>query len=96
MVVKLTGNVNGDAVIFSRMAGDIWTSSVPATLDGVYIVDLTAYDDAGNEAYCAKYILTVDLNALCAHLAPYPYRAELIRSGYYATVMKKDCGGVQR
>lgn len=96
MVVKLTGNINGDAVIFERIQGDEWEATVPASLNGVYIVDLLAVDEAGNETYWAKYILTIDMAALCVHLEPYPYRAELLQPEYYATLMRAECGGIGR
>lgn len=96
MVVKLTGNVNGDSIIFTRTEGDTWRSTVPSTLNGIYVVDLLAVDEAGNEAYWAKYILTVDLTALCVHLEPCPYQAELLEPDYYATLMQERCGGLRR
>lgn len=94
MVVKLTGNINGNAVIFEWVQGDEWRATIPSALNGVYVVDLLAADEAGNETYWAKYILTVDLTALCVHLEPYPYRAELLPPEYYATVIRAECGGV--
>lgn len=93
MVTKLTGTVNGNIVIFKRIAGDKWQATVPRDLSGVYIVDLLAEDAAGNEGYWARYILTVDLTALCVHLAPCPYTAELLPEQYYATIKTADCGG---
>lgn len=95
MVVKLTGNVNGSAIIFERVQGDEWKATVPASLNGVYIVELLAVDEAGNEAYWAKYILTIDLAALCVHLEPYPYWAELLQPEYYATLIQAGCGGAR-
>lgn len=103
MVVKLTGNINGATVIFERAQGDAWNATIPPSLDGTYVVDLLATYEAGNERYWARYILTVDLAALCVHLEPCPYRAEVLPetyqaraalSKYYATLMRAECGGV--
>lgn len=66
MVVQLYGKVQGQDVIFTRVQGDDWETVVPQSLNGVYIVELTAYDDAGNKAYTARYILTVDLMSIHA------------------------------
>lgn len=93
MVTKLTGNVNGNAVIFERIQGDKWRITVPRDLSGTYIVDLLAEDEAGNETYWARYILTVDLTALCVHLVPCPYQVEVLPERYYATVKTANCGG---
>lgn len=94
MVVKLTGKIDGQDIIFERREGDWWETTIPPNLNGIYIVELTATDDAGNTAYACRYILTIDLTALCMHLEPYPYQAELLAPEYYATLMCADCGGV--
>ena len=94
MVVKLVGKVNGQDIIFERQDGDWWRATVPRTLNGVYIVELTATDDTGNTAFCAKYIVTIDVAALCVHLEPYPYRAELLRHNFYVTLRTVRCRGV--
>lgn len=89
--------------MFERVKGDEWKATIPPSLDGTYIVGLLAIDEAGNEAYWARYILTVDLAALCVHLAPCPYSAEVqaetykasvVLGKYYATLVKTECGGV--
>lgn len=66
MVVRLEGKVQGQDVIFDRVQGDDWETVIPPSLNGVYIVELTAYDDAGNMAYTARYILTIDLTSIHA------------------------------
>lgn len=78
MVTKLVGTVNGDEVIFQRVQGDEWSATVPASLSGVYVLDMTAYDAAGNAAYWARYILTVDPAALRVQLKACPYRANVM------------------
>ena len=101
MVVRLTGTVNGDDVIFRRMEGDEWEATVPASLNGSYILDMTAYDEAGNTAYWARYIITVDLAALRVTLrvCPYraalviPYQASLCPASYRAVLMDGGCCG---
>ena len=65
MVVKLTGSINGTEITLERESGDRWTAIIPSIPSGVYIVDLTAWDEAGNFAYVTKYIITIDLTAMC-------------------------------
>lgn len=60
MVVKVWGSVNGNDIIFVLQEGDIWTCQVPPVEDGEYIVDLYAIDEAGNQAYTATILFTVD------------------------------------
>lgn len=52
MVVSLTGTVDSVPVIFTRTEDGLWTTVVPPDLtDGMYIIELTAVDDAGNQTY---------------------------------------------
>ena len=72
MVVKLEGKVDGQAIIFEReFGGDVWKATIPPRASGIYIVELTATDDAGNVAYCAKYIVTIDIAALSVRIEPF-------------------------
>lgn len=65
--------------------------SSPPSLDGAFVVDLTAIDEAGNVGYTAKYIITIDLASLCVHIEPCPYYEELLESEYYVELMG-GCG----
>lgn len=60
MVVKVWGSVNGYDIVFVPQGDDIWTCQVPPVEDGEYIVDLYAVDEAGNQAYTATILFTVD------------------------------------
>lgn len=82
MVVKLTGKVNGETIIFERKAGGLWVTAIPRVKSGAYVVELTAVDEAGNETFCTKYILTVDLGALTVKLEPFPYSVQLLQSSF--------------
>ena len=72
--MKLTGKIEGQQVAFEliRQEGrtSVFTAEVPTNLDGEYVVELTAEDDAGNIAYICKYLVTIDLTNLCVHLMP--------------------------
>ena len=56
MVVKATGKVDGKEVIFERAEGDLWKVTIPYDLDGMYVVEVTAEDEAGNIAFCTKLL----------------------------------------
>lgn len=74
--MKLTGKIEGQPVTFTliRQEGrtSVFSAEVPANLDGEYVVELTAEDDAGNVAFICKYLVTIDLTNLCVHLMPLP------------------------
>lgn len=87
MVVKVTGKVDGQEVIFEYSEGDRWNITVPYELDGMYVVEVTAEDDAGNIAFCTKMLLIVDPATLCVQLIPYDYMVEVIPDEYCVDVV---------
>lgn len=54
MVVALRGTINGNIISFARAQGDRWEAIIPKSLNGAYVVDMSAVDEAGNIAYIAK------------------------------------------
>lgn len=100
MVVRLQGKIQGNDVIFNLIEGDIWETIIPQSLNGVYIVELTAFDDSGNSAYTSRYILTVDMASLSVKIMPFNFYGEFslkkrktnIRIGkYYSKVRCCKC-----
>ena len=91
MVVRLEGKVQGQDVIFNRIVGDVWETVIPQSLNGVYVVELIAYDDAGNVAYTSKYILTVDLTSIHAKVRINRIDTQIRLSQYYAKVRCCTC-----
>ena len=53
MVVALRGTINGNIISFARAQGDRWEAIIPKSLNGAYVVDMSAVDEAGNTAYIA-------------------------------------------
>lgn len=91
MVVKLEGKVDGKAIIFEReIGGDVWSATIPPQSSGIYIVELTATDDAGNVAYCAKYIVTIDISALTVRIEPFDKNAITGEENFVAKVIPSD------
>lgn len=91
MVVRLEGKVQGQDVIFNRIYGDEWETVIPPSLNGVYIVELTAYDDVGNMAYTARYILTIDLTSIHARVRINRIETKVRLSRFYAKVRCCRC-----
>lgn len=94
MVARVEGIVNGFPVIFRRVTGDQWKAQVPRSLNGTYTLEMTAYDEAGNMAYTARYLLAYDPVNLCASLIPLPYETELEAGEWGAEAVLSDyfCG----
>ena len=81
MVAKLIGTVNGQEIIFDHQGGDTWTCTFPASGTYETVVELKAFDEAGNFCYTAKYCLLLDLNALVVKLLPLNYWLTLLTDG---------------
>ena len=79
MVSKLTGNINGETVIFENK-GDIWSADVPNMPNGKYVIELTAYDEAGNSAFKTAVLFTVNTEYI---------KVEIL-SGYYCEFLGDD------
>lgn len=90
MVVKVSGKIDGKEVIFERAEGDRWNVAVPYDLDGMYVVELTAENDAGNIAYCTKMLLIVDPATLCVRLVPLDYMVEVVSEEYETHIIPED------
>ena len=86
MVVKLIGKVNGQNIIFNHKEGDVWETVIPKNLSGVYVIELTAYDEVGNKGYAAKYLVTVDTKHMTVRLEKLPWQSKLKE-----TFFKIDC-----
>lgn len=82
MVTRVEGVVNGLPIAFQKVSGNMWEATIPGTLNGIYIVEMTAYDDAGNRAYTSRYILMYDPKNICVKLEPYPYDADQTDDNY--------------
>ena len=77
MVTRLQGRVNGSDIIFSRVEGDLWECTVPAPEAFEAVVELCAYDEAGNYCYAARYYLLFDPESLEIRLLPIDYWLEV-------------------
>lgn len=87
MVTKVIGKVDEREVIFERSDGDSWKITVPQDLDGMYVIEVTAEDEAGNIAYGTKMLLIVDPETLCVSLQPYDYSFDIMLDEYRVGVI---------
>ena len=90
MIVKVSGKVDGQDVIFERSEGNQWNITVPYDLDGMYVIEVTAENDAGNVAYCTKMLLIVDPATLCVRLVPLDYMVEVVSEEYETHIIPED------
>jgi hypothetical protein len=76
MVKRVFGKIDGiDATFQSN--GDRWQVLVPFDIDGEYIVEIMAEDEAGNVSYVTKMLFVVNKNVIRSYMIPDPFYAEL-------------------
>lgn len=74
----------------SAVRGDLWKVTVPLDLDGMYVIEVSAYDEAGNISFCTKMLLIVDPATLCAKLISLDYTVEVVSKEYDVTIKNND------
>jgi len=62
--MKLIGHVKGVEISFDFHPPNIYKAIIPKQFDGVYIVNLKAIDDAGNENNYADMIVCIDFDEM--------------------------------
>lgn len=86
-VNHVIGKTDSFEIIFDKIDNDKWTVNVPSNVVGEYIMDLYAYDDAGNLGFMATAMFTVDTTNLCFHLAILKYTADIcFANDYFCSV----------
>lgn len=90
MVVRLEGKVDGKDVIFSKVSEELWETTIPPDVDGMYIVELTAYDEYGNFSYATKILLTFHPENQCVKIEPFPWQTVLEKSEFENKVCFSD------
>ena len=56
----------------------------------MYVIEVTAENDAGNVAYCTKMLLIVDPATLCVKLVPLDYMVEVVPEDYEMRIIPED------
>lgn len=76
MITQVWGTLGSSKIIFDKTDGNIWKVTVPFMESGEYIVALYAVDEAGNQAYMATILYTVDLEKLRYEIKMLDYSAQ--------------------
>lgn len=77
MIVRVYGRANGAEIIFTRKEGDLWQTEVPANLEGEYIVDLWAENDAGRTSYVCRALFAISGHKLKVTVLERGYTGEV-------------------
>lgn len=86
-VARVIGKTDTFEVIFDKIDNDNWTVDVPSNIIGEYIMDLYAYDEAGNIGFMATAMFTVDTTNLCFHVKIFRYTADIcFENDYFCSV----------
>ena len=77
MVKREFGAVDNQDVVFTpNIDTGLWETAVPADVDGEYVTELYAEDEAGNISYIATVLFAVDTSNMCVRVKVIRYAAE--------------------
>lgn len=68
--MRLIGYIDGIEVNFDFIPPDKFTAEIPKKLNGVYIVELHAIDDAGNATSYSNIFIKIDFQNLKVEILP--------------------------
>lgn len=78
MIKRVYGTADNISLTFEMDAATgLWQAAVPSDADGEYVVALYAEDEAGNTAYMATVLYTVDLKNLYVSIHVLEYAADV-------------------
>ena len=77
MIVQVCGRANGADITFTRREGDLWEAEVPANLEGEYIVELWAENDAGVSSYVCRALFAISGHKLKVTVLERGYSGEI-------------------
>ncbi len=58
MVKRVFGKVDGIEVNYDHSKGDWWNVPVPLDIDGEYVIEVIAEDEAGNQSFITRLLYT--------------------------------------
>lgn len=85
MVTRVSGRANGTEISFEQRDRDGWEATVPGNLEGEYIVELYAENDAGNRTYVCTTLFIISGHEVRGYVVP---------RGFSAEAGIKDCTGL--
>jgi hypothetical protein len=79
-VVRVVCELDCTQIIFGRSEDGSWVASIPPDFSGEYIIEVRAYDEAGNEAYSTQMLFVVDVKTLAVKMIPFNYSTSVIEA----------------
>lgn len=92
-VAKLIGKADEFELVFTHNeVTGLWEAVVPYANDGIYIVDLLAVDEVGNESHYIKALFTVDTTNIHCKLRLQVMSCRLLNKKPYGMKLRRcDC-----
>lgn len=82
MVTRVWGKANGTEISFVQKDRDGWEATVPANLEGEYVVELYAEDDAGNQTYACTTVFVITGHEVQGYVVPRGFSLEIGSKDY--------------
>lgn len=86
MVKRVFGKVDGIEVNYDHSKGDWWNVPVPLDIDGEYVIEVIAEDEAGNQSFITRLLYTVKGENICVHQLPLSGHLFEKLKGKYASI----------
>ena len=84
-------------VNYDHSKGDCWNVPVPLDIDGEYVIEVIAEDEAGNQSFITRLLYTVKGENICVHQLPLSgYLFEKVERKICFNRMYPKCKEVQR
>lgn len=89
-IKKIIGKVDGSEIIFRKDSSGLWSATVPKDMGGEYVVEIKAYDEAGNYAYSASMLFIVDPSTLEVKFIPLQYSYRFLDKNYNKKMIAQE------
>lgn len=89
-VAKMTGQIDGVAIVFYQTESGEWAAVVPPDLYGEFVVEVTAWDEAGNTAYSTAMLFVIDTRDLSYRVIPLSYAYKVVDHGFLEKEIRSD------
>lgn len=88
--MKLVGYIDGVEISFIFSPPNQFKSIIPKKLSGIYIVELHAIDDAGNQNNYTNMLITIDFDKLTFNILKQDFLSNENKNDFYNAQSKKN------
>ena len=88
-IARMVGRIGSSDIVFYSKDGD-WVATVPPGLYGEFIIEVTAFDQAGNTAYSTSMLFVIDPSDLSFKVIPLSFAYKVDEGGFTEREIQSD------